>query len=213
MYLVDYQLTMKVKMRCSLLVISFFALSFIGNGQGLQDRQLFISVTIGGGNFFEIGTALNYTGKNGFVLNTGVYGLTRIAKDIPDDYYSSIILFGLDTPTESASMVYFTAGKSWHFSNETWFNMTAGLGRAKRSYPINFVKKSDGNISIYTSNYTYDKERNKTLCFVQRTQFEADVARVFGVSFGYTLMLAPEVSAFSVDLSILLGQLRNKREN
>ena len=197
MYLVDYQLTMKVKMRCSLLVISFFALSFIGNGQGLQDRQLFISVTIGGGNFFEIGTALNYTGKNGFVLNTGVYGLTRIAKDIPDDYYSSIILFGLDTPTESASM----------------FNMTAGLGRAKRSYPINFVKKSDGNISIYTSNYTYDKERNKTLCFVQRTQFEADVARVFGVSFGYTLMLAPEVSAFSVDLSILLGQLRNKRVN
>ena len=200
-------------MRKLLLVISLFVLTFSSAGQGLKDKQLFLSMTVGGGNYFGGGTALNYTGQNGFILNIGLYGFTRTAKNTPDDYHGSFIILMADTPMESAGVVCFASGKSWYLNNKTFrFNLTAGLCIGHRSYPTNFIKKDDQYAGLFVSNYTYDRERAKIYPFIQRSQIEADVARVFGLSLGYTLMLARETTAFSIDFSILLGRIRNKKE-
>lgn len=184
------------------------ALSLNVNGQGFAERQLYLKNSIGGGNYFGGNISVDYIGKKGTIIATGVSWLIRNASNLPDDYIS------LNKPREVVSFVYISTGKSWTIKESSWrINIIGGLGIDIYDRPTNFIVTSPLIISFFGAGYEYDYEmqRNTSLGVIQKGHVEFDISRIFGLALGYTFIYSQYTTALMGDISLLIGIVGKKK--
>ena len=120
--------------------------------------------------------------------------------------------FGLDTPFEDITLIYLASGKSWHIGDNSWrFNLSAGGGISIHNTPINFVNGGVGIFSLFFGNYEYEIEKIISPGFIQKTYIETDITRAFGMAFGSTILITPNATSLTLEISLLFGLVGEKR--
>ncbi|NME70857.1 hypothetical protein [Flammeovirga aprica] len=194
------------------LTLAFTLTSLASFGQFLKDDALYISPSIGGGDYFYFGVSLDYIINEKYSI--GISGLSgmRNAKSTPEDYdmgvINGIFTFGTNRPMDYTNIFQFLVGRTFILSKDkdVRANLMLGLSISEKQSPSNWVWVNQG---AFLENYLYEQESYWSAGLILKPKLEIPFSRFFGISFSPFLVLSQEVN-YGCTLDFNLGKVRNR---
>lgn len=192
------------------LVLCVFSFVY-SQAQDEPKNAYYISSDISIGNYAGVDIHLNYIHQEKYSFKLGYTANLRYAKSIPDDFslgLSGLLFFGLNGPTDEFENFTISAGRIYNLNprGTIRLNLTAGLGYAILTEPVNWQKIDDRG--YLEKNYTYDYASRNTVSLSINPKLEFPFTRYFGLSLSPMLQITTDRVYYGVGIGSMIGLLR-----